>query len=35
MAGNSAIKNYATAINLTQKELLKILEKNQVKRKLK
>jgi molecular chaperone GrpE len=29
---NSAIKNYATAINLTQKELLKILEKNQVKR---
>jgi len=29
---NPAIKNYATAINLTQKELLKILEKNQVKR---
>jgi|APGre2960657423_1045063.scaffolds.fasta_scaffold00078_3 molecular chaperone GrpE len=28
----SAIKNYAIAINLTQKELLKILEKNQVKR---
>ena len=29
---NPVIKNYATAINLTQKELLKILEKNQVKR---
>ena len=29
---NTVIKNYATAINLTQKELLKILEKNQVKR---
>jgi len=27
-----AIKNYATAITLTEKELLKILEKNQVKR---
>ena len=27
-----AIKNYATAISLTEKELLKILEKNQVKR---
>lgn len=29
---NPAIKNYATAISLTEKELLKILEKNQVKR---
>ena len=29
---NPVIKNYETAINLTQKELLKILEKNQVKR---
>lgn len=29
---NSAIKNYATAIEMTQKELLKVLEKNNVKR---
>jgi len=29
---NSAIKNYATAIEMTQKELLKVLEKNSVKR---
>jgi len=29
---NPAIKNYAAAITMTQKELLKILEKNQVKR---
>ena len=29
---NSAIKNYALAIEMTEKELLKVLEKNQVKR---
>lgn len=29
---NSAVKNYADAIVMTEKELLKILEKNQVKR---
>lgn len=29
---NSLIKNYATAIEMTQKELLKVLEKNNVKR---
>lgn len=29
---NIAIKNYATAIEMTQKELLKVLEKNNVKR---
>lgn len=29
---NSAIKNYADAIMMTEKELLKVLEKNQVKR---
>lgn len=32
LAKNPAIKNYADAIVMTQKELLKILEKNQVKR---
>lgn len=29
---NSAIKNYADAIIMTEKELLKVLEKNQIKR---
>ena len=29
---NLAIKNYALAIEMTEKELLKVLEKNQVKR---
>ncbi len=32
IAKNPAIKNYADAIVMTEKELLKILEKNQVKR---
>ncbi len=32
IAKNSAIKNYALAIEMTEKELLKVLEKNQVKR---
>ena len=29
---NAAVKNYAQAITMTEKELLKVLEKNQVKR---
>ncbi len=32
IAKNPAIKNYALAIEMTEKELLKVLEKNQVKR---